>query len=174
MYGETKKRFDWFSLIVGVLFLIAGFASINHPDKTLHFLAIVAGISFIFRGVYELWFHQRVNRIFNEKSGWLIFSAILDIILGVIFVFQPNFGVIFIAILFAIWFIIDSIFELMTAKFIKAFHRGYYWFIVILSIISLILGVILLFSPLLSAMTVVWLISAFLIIFGVMKIVQAF
>ncbi|WP_076459267.1 HdeD family acid-resistance protein [Limosilactobacillus caccae] len=174
MFEGTKKRFDWFSLIVGLLFLIAGFASIKHPDKTLHFLAIVTGISFIFRGIYELWFRQRINQLLNEKSGWLIFSAILDIILGVIFIFQPDLGVIFIAILFAIWFIIDSIIELMSAKFFKAFHRGYYWFILILSIISLILGVVLLFSPLLSAMTVVWLISAFLIIFGVMKVIQAF
>lgn len=174
MFNTAKKRFDWFSLVVGLLFLIAGFASIKHPDKTLHFLAIVAGVSFIFRGIYELWFRQIVNHLLNEKSGWLIFSAILDIILGIIFICQPNFGVIFIAILFAIWFVVDSIFELMSAKFFKYLHRGYYWFIVILSVISLILGIILLFSPLLSAMTVVWLISAFLIIFGVMKVIQAF
>ena len=82
MFEETKKGFDWFSLIVGVLFIIAGIASFTRPDKTLHFLAIVAGIAFIFRGIYELWFRQRIGRILGESSGWLIFSAILDIILG--------------------------------------------------------------------------------------------
>ena len=79
MFEETKKGFDWFSLIVGVLFIIAGIASFTRPDKTLHFLAIVAGIAFIFRGIYELWFRQRIGRILGESSGWLIFSAILDI-----------------------------------------------------------------------------------------------
>ncbi len=83
MFEETKKGFDWFSLIVGVLFIIAGIASFTRPDKTLHFLAIVAGIAFIFRGIYELWFRQRIGRILGESSGWLIFSAILDIILGI-------------------------------------------------------------------------------------------
>ena len=87
MFEETKKGFDWFSLIVGVLFIIAGIASFTRPDKTLHFLAIVAGIAFIFRGIYELWFRQRIGRILGESSGWLIFSAILDIILGIIFAF---------------------------------------------------------------------------------------
>lgn len=170
MFEETKKGFDWFSLIVGVLFIIAGIASFTRPDKTLHFLAIVAGIAFIFRGIYELWFRQRIGRILGESSGWLIFSAILDII----FLFQPGFGVLFIAIIFAIWFILDSITELLSAKFFKEFHRGYYWFIVILAILSLVLGVILLFSPLLSAITVVWLVSTFLIVFGIMKLIQAF
>ena len=144
MFEETKKGFDWFSLIVGILFIIAGIASFMRPDKTLHFLAIVAGIAFIFRGIYELWFRQRIGRILGESSGWLIFSAILDII------------------------------ELISAKFFKEFHRGYYWFIVILAILSLVLGVILLFSPLLSAITVVWLVSTFLIVFGIMKLIQAF
>ena len=119
MFEETKKGFDWFSLIVGVLFIIAGIASFTRPDKTLHFLAIVAGIAFIFRGIYELWFRQRIGRILGESSGWLIFSAILDIILGIIFLFQPSFGVLFIAIIFAIWFILDSITELISAKFFK-------------------------------------------------------
>ena len=166
MFEETKKGFDWFSLIVGVLFIIAGIASFTRPDKTLHFLAIVAGIAFIFRGIYELWFRQRIGRILGESSGWLIFSAI--------FLFQPSFGVLFIAIIFAIWFILDSITELISAKFFKEFHRGYYWFIIILAILSLVLGVILLFSPLLSAITVVWLVSTFLIVFGIMKLIQAF
>ncbi|MBB1080042.1 DUF308 domain-containing protein [Limosilactobacillus sp. STM2_1] len=174
MFEETKKGFDWFSLIVGILFLIAGIASFNRPDRTLRFLAIVAGVAFIFRGIYELWFRQRISQLLQEASGWLIFSAILDIILGIIFLFQPSFGVLFIAIIFAIWFILDSITELLSAKFFKEFHRGYYWFIIILAIISLILGIILLFSPLLSAITVVWLVSTFLIVFGIMKIIQAF
>lgn len=73
MFEETKKGFDWFSLIVGILFIIAGIASFTRPDKTLHFLAIVAGIAFIFRGIYELWFRQRIGRILGESSGWFNF-----------------------------------------------------------------------------------------------------
>lgn len=174
MFTENKKRFDWFSLIIGILFVVAGIYSFIRPDKTLHLLSIIVGIIFLLRGIYQLWFRQRISQLLNEKSGWLIFTAILDIILGIIFLFQPGFGVLFIAIIFAIWFILDSAGELASAKFFKAFHRGYYWFIIILAIISLLLGVILLFSPLLSAMTVVWLISTFLIVFGVMKFIQAF
>ena len=92
MFTEQKKGFDWFSLIVGILFILAGLASFMHPDKTLHFLTILTGIAFILRGVYELWFRQFVNRTLNQGSGWIMFAAILDIILGIIVLVYPGWG----------------------------------------------------------------------------------
>lgn len=174
MFTEQKRGFDWFSLIVGILFILAGLASFMHPDKTLHFLTILVGIAFILRGIYELWFRQFVNRTLNENTGWIIFTAILDIILGIIVLVYPGLGALYIAILFAIWFIIDSIMEIKAAKLFKSFHRGYATWLVILGVISIIMGIILLFSPMLSAMTIVWLISVMLMVFGIMHIIQAF
>ena len=75
---------------------------------------------------------------------------------------------------FAIWFIIDSFLQIKAAKFFRTFHRGYSTWLVILGVISIILGIILLFSPVLSALTIVWLVSVMLIVFGIMHIVQAF
>ena len=174
MFTEQKRGFDWFSLVVGILFILTGLASFMHPDKTLHFLTILVAIAFILRGIYELWFRQFVNRALNESSGWIIFAAILDIILGIIVLVYPGLGVLYIAILFAIWFIIDSIMEIKAAGLFKAFHRGYATWLVILGVISIILGIILLFSPMLSAMTIVWLVSTMLMVFGIMHVIQAF
>lgn len=103
-----------------------------------------------------------------------IFTAILDIALGVIVLVYPRWGVLYLAILFALWFIIDSIMEIKAAQLFKDFHRGYAIWLIILGVISTVLGVILLFSPLLSALTIVWLISAMLLVFGIMHVIQAF
>lgn len=174
MFTEQKRGFDWFSLIVGILFILAGLASLVHPDTTLHFLSILIGIAFILRGIYELWFRQFVNRALNQSSGWIIFAAILDIILGIIVLIYPSWGALYIAILFAIWFIVDSIMEIKAASLFKAFHRGYATWLVIIGVIGIVMGIILLFSPLLSLMTIVWLISVMLMVFGIMHIIQAF
>ena len=42
------------------------------------------------------------------------------------------------------------------------------------AVLGLIIGVVLLFSPMLSAITMVWLISFYLIVIGIVKIIQAF
>lgn len=174
MFNEHQKRFDWFSLILGILFVIAGFASFMHPDKTLHLLSILVGIAFIFRGIYELWFRKFIDVTLNEHSGWIAFAAILDIILGVIVLVYPNWGILYLAILFAIWFIIDAIIQIKAAGLFKEFHRGYATLLIILGSVSVALGVILLFSPMLSALTIVWLVSTMLLFFGIMHIIQAF
>lgn len=174
MFTEQRRGFDWFSLIIGLLFVLAGIASFMHPDTTLHFLAIITGIAFIIRGIYELWFRQFVNRVLGERSGWIIFIAILDIVLGIIVLVYPGWGVLYIAILFAIWFIVDSIMEIKGAKLFSEFHRSYSAWLVVLGVLSIILGIILFFSPLLSALTIVWLISTVLLVFGIIHIIQAF
>lgn len=101
-------------------------------------------------------------------------SAIIDIIAGLIVLFRPGVGIVFIAIMFAIWFIFDSAIDIATAGVFKQFSRGYSVWLIILSILGIILGIILLFSPMLSAMTIVWLLSAYLLTFGIIKVIQAF
>ena len=52
---QTKQRnFDWFSLVVGIVFVIAGIAAYMNPDDTLKFISICIGS----RG-----FSQRILRI---------------------------------------------------------------------------------------------------------------
>lgn len=174
MFNTRQKSFDWFSLVVGILFVIAEIASFMHPDKTLHFLSILVEIFFILRGIYELWFRKFIGASLNESSGWFIFAAVLDIVLGVIVLVAPNWGILYLAILFAIWFIIDAIMRIKAAKFFQAFNRGYATWLVILGVLSIILGVILFFSPMLSALTIVWLVSVVLLVFGITHIIQAF
>lgn len=56
---QTKQRnFDWFSLVVGIVFVIAGIAAYMNPDDTLKFISICIGIGALVKGFYELWFRR--------------------------------------------------------------------------------------------------------------------
>lgn len=169
-----KKRFDWASLILGILLVVLGCVSFMHPDKSLHLLCILVGIGLLLKGVYELWARSAMSDILGYRSGWLLATGILDIVLGIVFMVYHNFGTTVIAIIFALWFIIGSANELTVAGVFRMFNVGYYWLLIILDILGLIIGVVMLFSPMLSAMTIVWLISFYLIVIGITKIIQAF
>lgn len=174
MYSENKRNFDVFSLVIGILLIFLGGYSLYRPDTTLAFISIMMGMIAIIKGIYELWFRRGILFWLGEKSGWLLIMGILDIILGLIFIFKIAVGASFIAVIFAVWFIFDAITQLATANFFKRLDKGYYWVIVILSILSLIMGIMLLFNPMLSALTIVWIISIYLITIGILKIIQAF
>ena len=101
---QTKQRnFDWFSLVVGIVFVIAGIAAYMNPDGTLKFISICIGIGALVKGFYELWFRRGIGNLFGESSGWLLFMGIVDIILGLLFIFRAASGVVVIAYIFAFW-----------------------------------------------------------------------
>ena len=169
-----KKRFDWASLILGIVLVVLGCVSIMHPDKSLHLLCILVGVGLLLLGIYELWARSKMQEWLGYRSGWLLGTGILDIVLGIVFLVYQNFGTTVIAVIFALWFIISSANELTIAGFFHQLNVGYYWLLFILVILGLIIGVVLLFSPMLSAITMVWLISFYLIVIGIVKIIQAF
>ena len=172
---QTKQRnFDWFSLVVGIVFVIAGIAAYMKPDDTLKFISICIGIGALVKGFYEGWFRRGIGKLFGESSGWLLFMGIVDIILGLLFIFRAASGVVVIAYIFAFWFIFDSIAEIATASYFKQLNRGYYILNLILNILALFIGFVLLFNPLIAATTLVLIIAFYLILIGVIKIIQAF
>ena len=172
MYQE--KKFDWLSLILGIVFIILGCWSLKNPDTTLSLLSILVGIGAILKGIYELSLRSTINNLLGINSAWLLIMAILDIILGMIFIFHIAAGVMTISIIFAFWFIIDCTGQLSVARFYKQFQKGYYWLLVILNVLGIIIGIALFFNPMVSAATIVWLISFFLILLGILAIVAAF
>ena len=173
---KTKRSFDWFSLVVGIVLVIAGVAAYMNPDRTLEFVSICIGIASLLKGLYELWFRKGISNLFGENSGWLLFMGIVDIILGLLFIFKAATiaAAVVVAYIFAFWFIFDSIAEISTASYFKQMNRGYYIAVVILNIFALLIGIVLLFNPLIAASTLVLLLAFYLVLVGIIKIVQAF
>lgn len=168
-----EKRFDWLSLLVGILMLLAGGYTLFAPLSVLLSLPLVLGILAIAKGVQTLWLRHQVNEILVQKSSWLLWLGIIDIVIGLLLIIKMGLALDVIVFIFAVWFIFDAIFEIMTVRVFKA-DKGYYWLLIILSVLGLILGIILLFNPLLASATLVWLIAFYLIFIGIGKIIQAF
>lgn len=125
-----KKRFDWASLLLGIVLVVLGCVSIMHPDKSLHLLCILVGVGLLLLGIYELWARSKMQEWLGYRSGWLLGTGILDIILGIVFLVYQNFGTTVIAVVFALWFIIGSANELTIAGFFRQLNVGYYWLFV--------------------------------------------
>ena len=103
-----------------------------------------------------------------------IILGIIDILIGVYLLFNLNIGVAVLPFVFAIWFLFDSIFGLFTLDFAKRVSTGYFWFTLIVDVLGIILGVMLLFNPLSSALTLSFLVGFYFMMFGISNIVYAF
>lgn len=176
MMLNSQRKFDWFSLIIGILWIILGAAAINSPSTAINVIAVFVGIGALAKGIYTIWLRRGIKFLTGSDSRMplLIISSVVDIILGVIFLFQIHLGFGIIAYLFAFWFIFDSILQLMIDHFFKAINRSYFDILIVLNIITLILGIVLLFNPMLSIYTLIGVVAFYLFLIGITKIIQAF
>ncbi|WP_125771866.1 HdeD family acid-resistance protein [Companilactobacillus furfuricola] len=172
--ADSKHKFDWFGFIIGIFSVYVGYLVMKNPLTSLSTITVFLGIFAILRGVYQLWFGSQMNKYLGTGSGFAIFSAIVSIVVGILFIANLKVGIVVITYMFAIWFLIDAIFQLFTARFYSFFGRGYYWLIVILACLSLLFAIILLFNPVLAMGFIVFMLSFFFIATGIAEIIEAF
>lgn len=159
--------------IGGVLALIVGILILVWPGKTaavvtaiIAIYAIAAGLVYAGLGIFS-----------KTKGGWArvghILLGILFIIAGVVALFNlaasTAWLALFIGILVGIMWIVEGIVALSTLG--DAASKGWSIFFAILSIIA---GIIVLFSPVWGTIVLWWILGISLIVLGIINIVRAF
>lgn len=159
--------------IGGVLAVIVGILILVWPGRTamvvtaiIAIYAIAAGLVYAGLGIFS-----------KTKGGW---ARVGHIVLGILFIIAGvvaflNLGAttawlaLFLGILVGIMWIIEGIVSLTTLS--DTSSKGWTIFFAILSIVA---GVVLLFSPIWGAVVLWWLLAISLIVLGLVNIVRAF
>lgn len=174
MNKEHSSGLDWGSLLLGILFVITSLLSFQDPAGNLIAIVLVFAIFAIFKGIFEIFLRNRLKQLVGFKSYMPLVLGVIDIIFGIYLMFNLGVGVSVLPYVFAIWFILDSFINLFTLDLAKAFSTGYYWFSLIVDILGIVLGFVLLFNPLSSALTLSFLVGFYFMMFGITHIVYAF
>lgn len=169
-----QHKFNWFSLVVGVILFVAGIVTFIHLGTTLEFISIIIGVTAVVKGLYELWFKHVLDTTTEEKTLGLFAMGIVDLVLGFLFIFKAATGAQVVAYIFALWFIFDAIVQLAASKQFKNAGKAYYVWMIVLNVIALILGIALLFNPLLASIAIVWIVSIYLVVTGISQFISAF
>lgn len=169
---RPRRGFDWGALIAGVLLVITAFLLLRHPAKGLHAFVLLFGILSILQGFVWLAGYARF-RDFFDLSWVTIISGVLDIIIGILFLASYDIGGLTIAYLFAVWFLIDSIVGIVFAWHLRDFNRGYFIFDLIMNILSVIIAIFLILNPVIAALSLIYLVAFWLLVFGINEIVMS-
>jgi uncharacterized membrane protein HdeD (DUF308 family) len=87
--------------------------------------------------------------------------------------FNDSFGMVYVSVLIALMFLGDSFTTLWLANYIRNFSHKYFVLDVFISILGIILGIVLLFSPLITAISISMMIALLFLIFGISLIIHA-
>ncbi|WP_314060875.1 DUF308 domain-containing protein [uncultured Vagococcus sp.] len=169
----TARKFNIGRCLLGALFLWVSVLAFQNPGSDLIGLVLFFSLSAIIKGGLELVERKKMVAVEGRHANQMVVIGIIDLLVGVFFLFHIALGVMISPFIFAIWFISDSVFSLMSLGLMKQ-RGGRYWFSLVAGVIGIILGVMLFFNPIVSAITLAFLIAFYFLLTGINYLINAF
>src|SRR5699024_1031399 len=174
MMINEKKVFDWLSLLAGILFILISFMSFRNPGFSLRTIVLLFAIVAITNGILGIITRNRIKNWTGYRGNIFLVLGILEILVGIILLFNLDVGILALSYVFSIWFIADSIRNLFLLQGVRLVRSGYYWFSLILNVIGIFIGISLFFDPIISMLSLSFLIGLYFLLSGIFYIVRAF
>lgn len=159
-------------IVMSAVFCIAGFIFIIKPDVSARFLGYLLGISMLVFGLIKIigYFSRDLYRLAFQYD--LEFGIVLFVI-GAIVVARPVDALNFILIATGIAILSDSLFKIRIALDSKRFGVGAWWMIMTFSIVTGLVGLMLVIRPWAGAKSLTVLLGISLLFEGVLNLCVA-
>jgi len=151
--------------MAAILYIVFGLVMLLIPVVVSSFICYLIASLFLVIGFMGIYSHLKRKGMGFGSSAILIFS-ILFLALGIFILFNPVSFVSFIPLVVGIMLIIDSVNKFQTSFDLK--RNGYkkWWYMLLVSLTILLLGLLLIFNPFKSIELFIRIIGALLIFDG--------
>ena len=175
---NKRSCFGWFELVAGMLLIALGIFTFISPGSVLTWIIHIYGFTAIVMGVEDIVVYVKSARFTGFGPMLSLISGIMSVMCGIMILAYPEAGKWALTLLFPIWFIAHCISRLAHIGIIRMFECSfYYYFTVAVNIVGILLGFFMVFSPVLTFVTmrtVAYIAAVYLILFGIESIVAAF
>ena len=161
------------SIILSIVLLVFGLFMFTKPVSTVNVLMIVFGVILVLDGLVHLVSYFAIKDEYRFFSSELV-QAIIYIILG--FVLMLNYYNIsyLLPIVLGIWIVVESLFKLQIALNIRDIYDSHWGLLLGMSIITALLGAVILFNPVQSLALLTRICGVVLMIAEVISIFEGF
>lgn len=166
--GESK---GW-SVAYGVLAIIAGILALSWPGVTALVLAIIFGAQLLILGLFRVVWAVAVPDTSTGTKVIGVLVGILAIIAGVICLRFPGATAVFLAIVVGAFWLVNGVMELV-AGIAGRDQRGRGWAL-LGGAVGVIGGIVVLSMPVISAVSLAWVVGLVLVVHGAVTAVRAF
>lgn len=143
-------------LIVGVLYIVLGGGVIFTPITFFLLLTAFLSIGITISGILEF-AYAIINRSILKNWIWLLFGAIINVIVGIYLVISLGFTATMLSIFIGVWALLRSIIAIINSFIIKRRGEKQWVLVLILAIIGVGLSSFMLWHPLyLGKVTMIW------------------
>jgi len=165
MDNKTER---YILLFGGIISLVFGILLFTQTTATLGVIMLLVGLSWFIQGVITL------AGIFIDKAewGWKLFSGIIGLAAGLLVLGNPLASTVVIPAIYAILLGIFGLLIGITA--LVAAFQGEGWGVGIFGLVSLVIGLVLMFNSLVGGAVLIWLTALLLVIQGGVGVIWSF
>jgi uncharacterized membrane protein HdeD (DUF308 family) len=172
MLADTLSRNWWMTLLQGLISILFGIALFTRPVISLVTLTLLFGAFVFADGILHI-ASAFGGRRTNDRWWVSLLAGLCGIAVGVLTFFNPGTTALALLFFIAIWAIVIGFFEVITAIRLRKEIVGEFW-LILMGIVSIAFGVMLLARPGAGALSVIWLIAAYAVAAGIIRIFLAF
>src|SRR5215510_400589 len=163
---------NWWALALrGALAVLFGVVAFVMPGLTVAFLIALFGAYALIDGVLAIVAGVKAAER-HERFGSLLLRGILGIAAGLVAFILPGATAVVLTLMIAAWAIVTGVLEIVAAVHLHRAHGE--WLLIANGILSVLFGLFLVIAPALGILTLVWIIGAYGIVFGVIMLVLAY
>jgi uncharacterized membrane protein HdeD (DUF308 family) len=170
---KAISKYWWVFCLRGLLAIVFGLAALLWPALTLGVMVLLFGLFALFEGLLTIILSLKKG---TEKGGWtLLFEGLAGILVCVIVllgaslgsILWPRVAAVMLVFYIAGWAILAGLFKIITAFRIRREMKGE-WMLGLSGLISILVGLILIFRPEAGVLAVAWLIGIYAIFIGIL------
>lgn len=164
---KTIKKIFGISMISSVIFLVLGLLLVFKTEGTIHLISSIIGVILLINGGFS------TIKYFKEDNNTVnIIYGTVTILAGFILIVNPTTIVSVLPFVLGIYFTISGVFKLKYALDIKKFQKKMPLFMIIISFLMIICGILFIINPFSGAIAITQVIGIFLIIYSVLDIIN--
>lgn len=158
----------WAVVIRGVAAILFGIITFARPGTSLLAIAVVFGIYALADGVLDMVFAWRRAHE-GRRWGWLVFEGLIGIGAGLLALMWPDLTAVALLVVIAVWAIVTGVAEIFAAIRLRRHIQGE-WMLATGGVLSILVGAMLLLFPGVGILTLLAIIGAYAIVFGVLLV----
>ena len=161
----------WLLALRGVAGILFGIGAFAWPSATLAALIVVFGAYVFVDGIFAV--AAGIGMRTEVDRWWLVVvEGVAGVILGVLTFLSPDTTALVLVTLIAAWSIVTGVIEIAAAVQMRTLI-AHEWLMILSGVVSIIIGVLLIALPEAGAISIVWLLGAYALIFGTLTLMFA-
>ena len=161
------------SIILSIILLVFGLFMYTNPISTINVMIIVFGVILVLDGLVHLVSYFAIKDEYRFFSSELVQAIIYIILCFVLMLNYYNISYL-LPIVLGIWIVVESLFKLQIALNIRDIYDSHWGLLLGMSIITALLGAVILFNPVQSLALLTRICGVVLMIAEVISIFEGF